>query len=116
MRTEIFLLGIIMVIIGPIITILAASSCLTTILSGHVFACVTDLAYFVIGGTFFVVGVSTAMIGLIVPDPAPAPAPYASTPTGYPSAPVGPEITCKKCGRTYSSGLFFCPSCGQRPG
>ena len=100
-----------MVIIGPIITMLAFSSCLGTILSGHLFACVTDLAYVVIGGTFFVTGIITAIICLIMPDPVYAPPPG----PGYQSPPNGPMTACKKCGRTYVPTMFFCPSCGARP-
>jgi len=111
LRAEVFLLGILMVIIGPIITFISASSCFGMILSGNVFGCVTDVAYVAIGGTFFVVGIITALIGLIMPDLIP----YPPTGVGYPIQPQGAVIKCKKCGQNYGSGLFFCPSCGQRP-
>ncbi|HET7404754.1 MAG TPA: hypothetical protein VFJ63_01410 [Candidatus Bathyarchaeia archaeon] len=111
MRAEVFLLGVLMVIIGPIITFISASSCFGMILSGNVFGCVTDIAYIAIGGTFFVVGITTALIGLIMPDPIPNP----PAGIGYTPRMQGPEIKCPKCGQNYSSSLFFCPSCGQRP-
>jgi hypothetical protein len=113
-REEIFLLGIIMVIIGPIIVALSFSSCLGTILSGNVFACVSDIGYVVAGGAFFVAGIITATVGFFVPDRAPlAPAGAWSTPVAL-ATPPGSQIPCKKCGRVYDSGQFFCPSCGQR--
>src|SRR5207245_1496221 len=69
MRPVIFFVGIGMVILGPLVTLSAFSSCLGTILSGNVFACVTDIVYFVLGGIIFVAGVITAIIGVFVPDP-----------------------------------------------
>jgi len=111
LRAEVFLLGILMLIIGPIITFISAASCFGMILSGNVFGCVTDVAYIAIGGTFFVVGIITAIIGLILSEPAPNP----PAGMGYTPRVQGPEIKCSKCGRLYGSGLFFCPSCGQRP-
>jgi hypothetical protein len=60
-----------MVILGPLVTLSAVSSCLGTIFSGNVFACVNDLVYFVLGGIIFVAGVTTAIIGVFVPDPIP---------------------------------------------
>jgi hypothetical protein len=103
-----------MVILGPLVTLSAFSSCLGTILSGNVFACVTDIAYFVLGGIIFVAGVITAIIGVFVPDPVRA------TSSGSFGGPVptqsGVQVICKKCGHGYDSGLFFCPSCGQRQG
>ena len=114
MRSEVFFIGIIFVIAGPILTMLGLSSCLGTILSGHLFACVTDLAYVVIGGAFFVVGIITAFVGVFAPDPITAPPSVSTTPVTLASLP-GKQITCKKCGREYDSGQFFCPSCGQRP-
>lgn len=113
MRSEIFLLGIIMVIIGPILVALAFSSCIGTILSGNVFACVSDIAYVIIGGVFFVAGIITSIVGLVVADPAQTPAATWTAPT-FSTASVGGQIACKKCGRVYESGQFFCPSCGQR--
>ncbi len=114
MRSEIFFVGIIFVIAGPILTMFALSSCLGTILSGHFFACVTDFAYVVIGGVFFVVGVITAFVGVFAPDPIHASPPASFTPATL-AATSGTQFTCKKCGKGYDSGLFFCPSCGQRP-
>jgi len=103
-----------MVILGPLVTLSAFSSCLGTILSGNVFACVTDIVYFILGGIIFVAGVITAIIGVFVPDPAPA----ASSPstTGFLAAQSGAQVVCKKCGHAYDSSLFFCPSCGERQG
>jgi hypothetical protein len=111
MRTDIFLIGMILVILGPIVTVLGFTSCLGTILSGHLLACVTDLAYVIIGGSFFVVGIIMGLVGVFSPDPVPTPSTYSATP------PIAPEtpVKCKKCGRVYDSSLFFCPSCGQRP-
>jgi len=72
-----------MVILGPLVTLSAFSSCLGTILSGHVFGCVNDLVYFVLGGIIFVAGVITAIIGVLVPDQAsaaPSPSAVVSVP------------------------------------
>ncbi len=114
MREEIFLLGIIMVIIGPILVALSFSSCLGTILAGNVFACISDIGYVVAGGAFFVAGIITATVGFFVADRTPAgPTTAWSTPVAL-AAPPGAQVTCKKCGRTFDSGQFFCPSCGQR--
>jgi hypothetical protein len=113
MRSEIFLLGIIMVIIGPILVALAASSCLGTILSGNVFACISDFAYVVAGGAFFVAGIITAFVGVFASDPVPSSPTAWSTPVVLAAAP-GTKVTCKKCARVYDSGQFFCPYCGQR--
>jgi hypothetical protein len=114
MRPVIFFIGIGMVILGPLVTLSAISSCLGTILSGHVFACVNDLVFFVLGGIIFVAGVITAIIGVFVPDQISAP----STGSLGGSIPQqsGVQVICKKCGHGYDSGLFFCPSCGQRQG
>jgi hypothetical protein len=103
-----------MVILGPLVTLSAFCSCLGTILSGNVFACVTDIVYFVLGGIIFVAGVITAIIGVFVPDPIPA----ASTGSfgGSIAKQSGVQVICRKCGHGYDSGLFFCPSCGQRQG
>ena len=111
MRPVIFFVGIGMVILGPLVTLSAFSSCLGTILSGHVFGCVNDLIYFVLGGVIFVAGVITAIIGVFVPDRASVP-PSASAGVSLP-AQSGVQI-CKNCRHPYDSGLFFCPSCGQR--
>lgn len=113
MRSEIFLLGIIMVIIGPILVALAFSSCLGTILSGNVFGCVSDIAYVIIGGVFFVAGIITSIVGLVVADPAQT-TPTTWTAPSFSTPVVGGQVTCKKCGRVYEAGQFFCPSCGQR--
>jgi hypothetical protein len=114
MRPVIFFVGIGMVILGPLVTLSAFSSCLGTILSGHVFGCVNDLVYFVLGGIIFVAGVITAIIGVFVPDQASA-APSASAGVSV-STQSGVQVICKKCRRPYDSSLFFCPSCGQRQG
>ena len=103
-----------MVILGPLVTLFAFSSCLGTILAGNVFACVNDIVYFVLGGIIFVAGVVTAIIGVFVPDPTLAPS--SSSPMGSIARPSGVRVICKKCGYSYDSSLFFCPSCGQRQG
>ena len=103
-----------MVILGPLVTLSAFSSCLGTILSGNVFACVTDVVYFVLGGVIFVAGIITAIIGIVVPDPTPAAS--ISSQMGSATGLTGVQVTCKKCGRSYDSSLFFCSSCGQRQG
>ena len=114
MRTEIFLLGIIMVIIGPVLVALAFSSCIGMIFSGNVFACVSDVPYVVIGGVFFVAGIITALVGVFTPDPAPIPPSAWKSPSSKPP-PAGTQLTCKKCGKNLDPGQFFCPSCGTRP-
>ena len=114
MRPVIFFVGIGMVILGPLVTLSAFSSCLGTILSGNVFACVTDIVYFVLGGIIFVAGVITAIIGVFVPDPLPTASSAASG--GSVPQQSGVKVICKKCGHGYDSSLFFCPSCGQRQG
>jgi hypothetical protein len=103
-----------MVIVGPLVTLAAASSCLGTILSGNVFACLTDIVPFVLGGILFVVGITIAIIGVIVPDPIPAP--LMSPPMGSVAVQPGVQVICKKCEHGYDSSRFFCPSCGQRQG
>jgi hypothetical protein len=114
MRTVVFLIGIGLVILGPLVTLTALSSCLGTILSGHLLACVTDFVYVVLGGMLFIVGVITSIIGVVIPDPTQrAPDQPAAANSLQPVETA--QITCKKCGRVYSSGNFFCPSCGQRP-
>ena len=105
-----------MVILGPLVTLSAFSSCLGTILSGHVFACVTDIVYFVLGGVIFVAGVITSMIGVFVPDPPPAAGPSVISRVGSVPAQSGIRVVCKKCAHSYDSGLYFCPSCGERQG
>lgn len=102
-----------MVILGPIVTLFAFSSCLGTTLSGNVFACVTDIIPFFLGGIIFVSGVLTAIIGVFVPDPTPAPS-FSRVGSGVGQS--GIQVVCKKCGHSYDSNLFFCPSCGQRRG
>jgi len=114
MRPVIFFVGIGMVILGPLVTLFAFSSCLGTILSGHVFGCVNDLAYFVLGGIIFVSRVITAIIGVFVPDPVPVTS--SGSFGGFVPTQSGVQVICKKCGHRYDSGLFFCPSCGQRQG
>ena len=103
-----------MVMLGPLVTLSAFSSCLGTILSGNIFACVTDIVYFVLGGIIFVAGVITAIIGVFVPDPTPAPS--SSSQVGSIGPQSGVQVICKKCSHAYDSSLFFCPSCGQRQG
>jgi hypothetical protein len=113
MRQEIFLVGIIMLVLGPVITAFAISSCLGTILSGSFFACVSDFAYLIIGGAFFVIGILVTIVGLFTPDRPPTPA-TPSQPFTAISMQTGP-VTCKKCGRVYNSSQYFCPQCGTRP-
>src|SRR5712692_7441593 len=112
MRTVVFLAGIIMIVLGPLITLFALSSCLGTILSGQFFACVTDFAYVVFGGVLFFIGLITAISGAVVSDSPPAISPYPMSPVSS-SVPAA-DITCKKCGRVHKSDRFFCPSCGRR--
>ncbi len=114
MRTVIFLIGIGLVILGPLVTLTALSSCFGTILSGHLLACVTDFVYVVLGGVLFTVGIITAIIGVAIPDPAPTAPDHPAVPNSLQPVQTA-QITCKKCGRVYSSDNFFCPSCGQRP-
>lgn len=104
-----------MVIIGPVLVAVSLSSCLGTIISGNVFACLNDVGYVVAGGAFFVAGIITAFVGVFMPDPTPSPPATWSTPVVLAAQPGG-KIACKKCGRTYDSGQFFCPFCGQRAG
>jgi hypothetical protein len=113
MRPVVFFVGIGLVILGPLLTLFAVSSCLGTILSGNIFACVTDVVYFVLGGIIFVAGVITAIIGVVVPDPTPAPSSFSAV---RPSGQSGIQVVCKRCGRTYDSSLFFCPACGTKQG
>jgi hypothetical protein len=114
MRPVVFFVGIGMVILGPLVTLSAFSSCLRTILSGNVFACVTDIVYFVLGGIIFVAGVITAIIGVFVPDPKPIPSSF--SPVGAAGTQSAVHVICKKCAHAYDSNLFFCPSCGMRQG
>jgi hypothetical protein len=110
LRSDIFILGIIMVVLGPVLTAAAASSCLLTILSGNVFACAVDLPVLIGGGALFVSGIITCLVGVIMPEPYARPrlpsTAIASTQTG--------QVTCKKCGRINAFGLFACPFCGER--
>jgi hypothetical protein len=114
MRLVVFFVGIGMVILGPLVTLFALSSCLGTILSGNIFACVTDIVYFLLGGIIFVAGVITAIIGVVVPDPTPSSPSFSSA--GFSGGQSGVQVVCKKCGSAYDSSRFFCPSCGQRQG
>jgi hypothetical protein len=114
MRPVIFFIGIGMVILGPLVTLSAISSCLGTILSGNIFACVNDLVYFVLGGIIFIAGVITAIIGVFVPDPSRIASSF--SPVRPVPAESGVQVICKRCGHSYDSSLFFCPSCGQRQG
>ncbi len=111
MRTEIFLVGIVLVILGPLVTLTALSSCFGTILSGHFLACVTDFALVVFGGVLFFVGMITMIVGAVVQDAPPPPPPQYQGPV---ISPQPAEITCRKCGTVYNRDRFFCPSCGQR--
>jgi len=101
-----------MVVIGPVLTAAAASSCLLTILSGDVFACANDLPVFIGGGALFVAGIITCLIGVIMPEPQPRPRP----PPGSANTPRTSQDACKKCGRVNAYGLFACPFCGQTAG
>ena len=109
LRSDIFILGIIMVVLGPVLVAGAASSCLFTILSGNIFACANVLPVFIGGGALFVAGIITCLVGVIVSEPNPRPHP----PAGSMSAPQAGSVTCKKCGRVNAFGLFSCPFCGQ---
>jgi hypothetical protein len=98
-----------MVVIGPVLTAAAASTCLLTILSGNVFACANDLPVFIGGGALFVAGIITCLIGVIMPEPPLQPR-QSTSQTG---APETGQVVCKKCGRVNTYGLFACPFCGQ---
>src|SRR6267143_1526107 len=98
-----------MVVLGPVLVAAAASSCLLTILSGNIFACANVLPVFIGGGALFVTGIITCLVGVIMPEPCPQPRPLSSTM----SAPQTGQVTCKKCGRVNTYGLFACPFCGQ---
>jgi hypothetical protein len=113
LRSDIFILGIIMVVLGPVLTAAAASSCLLTILSGNVFACANYLPVFIGGGALFVAGIITCLVGVIMPEPfaRSRPPPSLTTTTPQPS-----QVVCKKCGRVNAFGLFSCPFCGQTAG
>jgi hypothetical protein len=100
-----------MVVLGPVLTAEAASSCLLTILSGNVFACANDLPVFIGGGALFVAGIITCLVGVIMPEPYARPRP----PSGQAVAPESGQV-CKKCGRANAYGLFACPFCGQTAG
>lgn len=99
-----------MVVLGPVLTAAAASSCLLTILSGNVFACANYLPVFIGGGALFVTGIITCLVGVIMPEPYPQPRPPSSTTT---TSQTG-QVTCKKCGRVNTFGLFACPFCSER--
>ena len=101
-----------MVVIGPVLTAAAASSCLLTILSGNVFACANYLPVFIGGGALFVAGIITCLIGVIMPEPQPRPL----SPSDPVTALQTGQVACKKCGRVNAYGLFACPFCGQRAG
>ena len=109
MRSDIFILGIMMVVLGPVLVAAAAGSCLLTILSGNVFACANVLPVFIGGGALFVAGIITCLVGVIVSEPSPRP----RLPSGPVSAPQTGQVTCKNCGRVNTFGLFSCPFCGQ---
>src|SRR2546428_55688 len=109
LRSDIFILGIMMVVIGPVLTAAAASSCLLTILSGNVFACANDLPVFIGGGALFAARIITRLGGGMMFEPPPRPRP----PPGSTNMPQTSQVVCKKCGRINSYGLFACPFCGQ---
>jgi hypothetical protein len=100
-----------MVVLGPVLTAAAASSCLLTILSGNVFACANDLPVFIGGGALFVAGIITCLVGVIMPEPYARP----RSPSDQMAAPQSGQA-CKKCGRVNAYGLFACPFCGQKAG
>jgi len=99
-----------MVVLGPVLTAAAASSCLLTIFSGNVFACANVLPVFIGGGALFVTGIITCLVGVIMPEPYTRPPPPLSAPAATPTG----QVTCKKCGRVNAFGLFACPFCGER--
>lgn len=101
-----------MVVIGPVLTAAAASSCLLRILSGDVFACANYLPVFIGGGALFVAGIITCLIGVIMPEAQPRPL----SPLDPITAPQISQVACKKCGRLNTYGLFACPFCGQTAG
>lgn len=101
-----------MVVLGPVLMATAASSCLLTILSGNIFACANALSVFIGGGALFVAGIITCLVGVIMPELNPQP----RSPLGPMSTPQGGQVTCKKCGRLNTYGLFSCPFCGQTSG
>jgi hypothetical protein len=113
LRSDIFILGVMMVVIGPVLTAAAASSCLLTILNGNVFACANDLPVFIGGGALFITGIITSLIGVIAPEPQPRP----RNPTDI-NTPTNPTTggASKKCGRANTFGLLSCPFCGQTAG
>ena len=112
MRSDIFILGIMMVVIGPVLTAAAASSCLLKILSGNVFACASYLPVFIGGGALLVAGIITCLIGVILPEAQPGP----RSPSDPITALQTGQVACKKCGRLNTYGLFACPFCGQTAG
>ena len=112
LRSDIFILGIMMVVIGPVLTAAAASSCLLAILSGNVFACANDLPVFIGGGALFVTGIITCLIGVIMPEAQPEP----RASPGQVTTPQTGQVVCKKCGRVNTYRLFACPFCGQTAG
>jgi hypothetical protein len=111
LRTVIFFSGIALMAIGPLVSLLAVSSCFGTILSGHFLACVTDFGFVAFGGVLLIIGLITAVVGAVVQEVPPSPlyGPYRP-----PATPQPAEINCKKCGTVYGVDRFFCPSCGQR--
>src|SRR6266542_920066 len=108
MRTVIFVAGISLMAIGPLVTLLALSSCFGTILSGHFLSCVTDFGFVIFGGVLLFIGLITTIVGAVVQDPPVAPSLAYNRP---PATPQPSEITCKKCGTVYGVDRFFCPSC-----
>ncbi len=88
MRSYVFIFGIMMVAIGPVLVAAAASSCLLTILSGNIFACASVLPVF-IGGALFVTGIITCLLGVIMPGPNPQHRP----PSGPMAAPEPGQVT-----------------------
>jgi hypothetical protein len=100
-----------MVVLGPVLTAAAASSCFFTILSGNVFACANYLPVFIGGGALFVAGIITCLVGVIMPEPQPGP----RQPSGMIATSQAGQV-CKKCGRVNAFGLISCPFCGQTAG
>src|SRR2546425_9103297 len=101
-----------MVVIGPVLTAAAASSCLLTILSGNVFACANDLPVFIGGGALFVTGIITCLIGGIIPETPTRPRP----PPRATNTPHTRPGVCQKCGSANTHRLFRSPLCGPTTG
>src|SRR2546426_3845423 len=94
-----------MVVIGPVLTAAAASSCLLTILSGNVFACANDLPVFIGGGAPFVARIITHLVGGIKCEPQPPPRPP-PRPTNKPHTRPG---VCDESGGAHTLGMVRQP-------